>query len=1020
MYDIGSAAAKMIILSLLFAVTVSAGEYCGSFSIPVDKLTISRENGADIFRLHGWAVSSSPGLPELPCTEIHVALPPGARYSGVSVTEIDSYPLSGKFQVRSSPYPQPIGVDDPMLSRQLDPSFGNPCHTLASTTVEPPPEPLLDFVSNWNLVGQNFVSFRLNPFRFDPASGQITVVEEVRFTVTWTDSRIRRATPCNLTERGKELYRGMLARMVINPRDLAFPDFEKHETGNPVPVGMFEHVIITPEQLSGSWSELVAWHNVKGVPDTVITTEWINSNFTGENLKEKIRAFLRHVHEHWGVIWVLLGGDTSLIPHHMVRQFGKNIASDVFYADLNDDYKNELFLGRAPVESQQDVAEFVSRVLTYEKNPPDGSGASALLLGFDIDEWTQAEGMMTDFRENYFPWYFRVAYVYDSDGGDHREATLSWLEAGPNLVNHADMAGSEFLGTGKKNHGLHLSMNDISSLSNGSLLGNFYSVGSFSCGYHIDDCIAEEYLIAPDGGGLTYIGNSNMGWYTPGSTDTYSFLYDRRFIESVFTNGFANIGQAFADSKNSYYPSDSFYGFLWTGLNLLGEPEVPLWLQDPCEPLLGFMPTINSGEQDFTVRVFRDVKAGENALVCIRKPEDGIYQAGLTDSLGSRTFSINPSAGTLFITVSGCDLIPVEETVEVVDRTVLRKGPYSFYPGDNTKMAVAWQLDETRICALNWGRDTTYSEGWVQTVEQSSNHLHGRVIHGLTPGAFYFYRVINGPDEYRGSFRAAPHNSGKTGRIFFYGDTRTFPEMHNMVCERMITDYQATPHIPTIAIHTGDWTSDDSTNAWDNEYFHRDADETRKMLANLPMNGCRGNHDGAGENYKIFWPYPYEDSFYWSFDYGSMHIAIVDQYTAYDPDSPQFDWLKDDLRDSEKTWKLVVYHEPAWAAGGGHENNEEAQAYIHPLCVAFDVPVAIAGHNHYYSRCTVDGIQHVTTAGGGAPLYGCDHGSPYLVAWAKAYHYLSVLADQNTLEVKAIDIFGTVLDSFTVDKSLKN
>jgi len=84
------------------------------------------------------------------------------------------------------------------------------------------------------------------------------------------------------------------------------------------------------------------------------------------------------------------------------------------------------------------------------------------------------------------------------------------------------------------------------------------------------------------------------------------------------------------------------------------------------------------------------------------------------------------------------------------------------------------------------------------------------------------------------------------------------------------------------------------------------------------------------------------------------------------------------------------------------------------------VPVAIAGHNHYYSRCTVDGIQHVTTAGGGAPLYGCDHGSPYLVAWAKAYHYLSVLADQNTLEVKAIDIFGTVLDSFTVDKSLKN
>lgn len=1018
MTRISSYLTQIIVAGLLLAVAASAGQFSSSFTAPLDQLSVTRENGIDIVRLPGWAVSSAPGLPELPCTEIHVALPPGAVYSGLSVTGVDSYPLSGRYQVRPSPRPRPMGVDEETPFRFFDPPPGILSESITATTDRTSRAPLLEKISTWDLAGQNFASFRLNPVRFDRSTGSITLVETVRFTINWTQPRSAAASPCNFTERGRKLYESMLAGMVINPGDVSIPCYTEHETGGPLPGGLFEHIVITPQQLSDSWDPLVTWHNVKGVRDTVITTEWIESTFGGSGTDDKIRNFIRYVHGNWGVVWVLLGGDVSLIPHHVAEILGRDIATDTYYADFDDDYKNEVFLGRASVKNKHDVDDFVSRVLTYEKNPPKGFGATALLMGFDIDNSTEAEEMMIDFKEDLFPWYFGVAQVYDSHGGDHREEALSWLEVGPNLVNHADLAGTASLGTGKFNHGLELSKNDISSLANGAALGNFYSAGSFSCAYQVDDCIGEEYISARNGGGLTYIGNSDLGWYTPGSTETYSFLYDRKFMESVFTGGFSGIGQVFADSKNSYYPSDPLYCLLWAGLNLLGEPELPLWLNDPGEALAGYMPTLRCGRQDIAVRVFRDWIGVGNALVCVRKPDDGIYQAGLTDTSGSRVFTIDATEGDLFVTISGHDLLPVEETIQIVDTSILKKGPYSFFQGNNTTMAVAWQLDETRMCAIRWGRDISCSDGWAQTVEQNPDHLHGRLIAGLTPGAFYFYTIsAGGPEEYQGTFRAAPHNSGQTARIFFYGDTRSHPEMHNLVCSRMAGDYENSLLIPTIALHTGDWTSDDSTNAWDNEYFHRDAAGTRKLLANIPMNGCRGNHDGAGSNYNLFWPYPYVDDFYWSFDYGPLHVAVVDQYVAYYPGSPQHIWLSNDLSNTEKPWKIVVFHEPAWAAGGGHENNEEAQEYIHPLCLANDVPVAIAGHNHYYSRCTVDGIEHVTTAGGGAPLYGCDPGSPHLVAWAKAYHYVSLLAEGNTLEVKAIDIFGTVLDSFSVEKN---
>lgn len=90
---------------------------------------------------------------------------------------------------------------------------------------------------------------------------------------------------------------------------------------------------------------------------------------------------------------------------------------------------------------------------------------------------------------------------------------------------------------------------------------------------------------------------------------------------------------------------------------------------------------------------------------------------------------------------------------------------------------------------------------------------------------------------------------------------------------------------------------------------------------------------------------------------------------SYTPGSAEYNWLTNDLASTTKPWKILLFHEPGWSAGGSHANNTTVQTYIQPLCKQYGVDLVLNGHNHYYSRAVVDGVQHITTGGGGAPLY---------------------------------------------------
>ncbi len=346
-----------------------------------------------------------------------------------------------------------------------------------------------------------------------------------------------------------------------------------------------------------------------------------------------------------------------------------------------------------------------------------------------------------------------------------------------------------------------------------------------------------------------------------------------------------------------------------------------------------------------------------------------------------------------------------------------RKAPYLLFPDDSTRMLILWQLKTTQNCTVQWGTDTTYAAGKTATTEYGTDHQHKMMLSGLSPQTHYFYKVVvdKTGEEKTGSFYTGEGASAKTVHFYAYGDTRTYPAEHNKVALAVLKAIKQDSSSQTFIVNSGDLVSDgDRESYWDNQFFDPSYGGIQKMLATLPYLSAIGNHEGNGYLFKKYFPYPmYSEggNYYYSFDYGPVHFTVTDEFTNYKPGSKQYQWLVNDLSTTKKRWKIILMHEPPWSAGG-HSNNLTAQKYIHPLCRKFAVQFVICGHNHYYARASVDGVQYITTGGGGAPLYTPNPDKEHIVRVDKSHHFCKLDVDGDTLSFTAIRSDNSVIESF--------
>ena len=365
------------------------------------------------------------------------------------------------------------------------------------------------------------------------------------------------------------------------------------------------------------------------------------------------------------------------------------------------------------------------------------------------------------------------------------------------------------------------------------------------------------------------------------------------------------------------------------------------------------------------------------------------------------------------------------------------KQPYLIFEGNNTGMRIIWQLNETAPCEFFLGDNNTYNLGNATTTEYDDDHQHGYTITGLTPNTKYYYKVVYDDAIIEASFNTAPEEEATDLKFFMYGDTRTQFAVHDAVSESMIADYTADADYQTITICTGDLVTFGAEESnWQNQFFNSTTPNIRQRMAEVPFVSCLGNHELYYNNYTgvnlssplfgKYFPYPFVERRYWSFDYGPVHFTYIDLYPAnYDPygqgliDDDQLAWIENDLSSTTKEWKIVVLHEPGWSAGGSssgylHPNNEDVQNLLQPFCEQYGVQLVFGGHNHYYAKACKNGIYHLTAAGGGAPLYSPDPDYPNVMKTRQIHHYCKAEIMDATLSVTVLTPGGEVVDEITI------
>jgi len=636
-------------------------------------LSFDKLRGYDIVRLNDgdylWAV----GKPMLPYKELKVALPMGMAAKRVRVVDTKSEEIPGEYNIFPAQPPRSAELSD----RDLD--FIEPDNeTYAST--QPYPSTLAEFVRQTDLAGQGIAVIQIYPLQYVPSEKRLTLYSSITLVIEGVGGyQCGDYLPPNISEKGRKTYEKMVKDMVVNPEDVQLNTAFKMSPSMVSPGEPFEHVIITSTTYAPYFQPLVNWHTKKGVKDTVFTTSWIYSTYSGSNNQQKIRNFIIDANSTWGTTYFLMGGEKETVPfefriyYHDTSGLPESTPSDQYYSDFDDDWTHEVFVGRVSVGSSTEVTTFVNKVLKYEKDPPRTNyPLDILLIGMDMESETHCE-FLKDTIDNHIPSRFNVTKVYDSDAGNHRIAAISALNAGQNLVNHADHCAWNGMWTGHLNHdsNWYISNTEVDALTNDNQMS--VVVAALGCDINrmdtTEDCVGEHFVIYnPGRAGVAFIGNTRGAWHQLGDCGAYSGKLDKEWWIALFDRNYYNLGQTLVDSKHHFSTPDSCSRQCEWTLNLLGEPEMPIWTDSPDSFAVTYPSTLPPEPSSFLVHVEGLTKLApvESAYVCLWKGNE-VYLTGYTNTSGDVTF--NPSPGTtgiMYVTVTKHNYIPYEGGANVI------------------------------------------------------------------------------------------------------------------------------------------------------------------------------------------------------------------------------------------------------------------------------------------------------------------------------------------------------------------
>jgi len=269
---------------------------------------------------------------------------------------------------------------------------------------------------------------------------------------------------------------------------------------------------------------------------------------------------------------------------------------------------------------------------------------------------------------------------------------------------------------------------------------------------------------------------------------------------------------------------------------------------------------------------------------------------------------------------------------------------------------VQWGVSANLFTQSANGSAVSYSfEGYT------SGGIHSVLLPALNTSTTYYYQV-GGTGQWSStfSFKSAP-KPGTNNIVFgMIGDVGADPNSEMTV--KGLIDLRTKSGMDMV-LHCGDLSYANNYNpggpVWD--HFGQ---IMQPLIAYTPYNPSVGNHETIDSftGFKLRYGTSILEKasnggdFYWSFDWGNVHVVMLSSETDYSATSPQHKWFEADLAavDRKTTpWVIALWHRPWYCSNTAHQGEgEKMRVSLEPLFDQYKVDIGFTGHVHAYERVT--------------------------------------------------------------------
>ena len=327
--------------------------------------------------------------------------------------------------------------------------------------------------------------------------------------------------------------------------------------------GGYDFLIVSHRDFIDSLSPLVALRRSQGLSVAVVDVEDVYDEFSyGMKSPQALKDFFSHARSSWSrkPRFVLLVGDASFdprnyygfgerdyVPTKLIDTVYLETTSDDWFVDFNNDGLPDMAIGRLPVETAEEGAVVVSKIIGYENSTQK---KESLLVADRVDDPNDFdfEAASEEVRA-LLPDPIVVRKIFRGQFSSDAQAKaelLGGINQGPLLVNYMGHGSLEVW------RGDLLTVIDGEILINGLQLPLFVNMtclnGFFQAPYA--DSLAEALLKAPGGGAVAVWTSSGMT--VPGQ----QALMNKELIRLLFNVERLTIGEAVMRAKAATNDAD--------------------------------------------------------------------------------------------------------------------------------------------------------------------------------------------------------------------------------------------------------------------------------------------------------------------------------------------------------------------------------------------------------------------------------------------------------------------------------